>query len=82
MIKVNMTITHLKCHYNLPGANELTDLMRYSPTVYFLERSWCPYGFHDAVPTFIHVDSFSWWRHQMETFSPLLAICAPIMPSL
>ena len=25
MTKINVKITHLKCHLNLPGANELTD---------------------------------------------------------
>ena len=33
------------------------------------------------IPQFIHCGTrFTWWRHQMETFSALLAICAGNSP--
>ena len=31
MTKINMKITHLKCHSNLPGANELSHGSRRGP---------------------------------------------------
>ena len=36
--------------------------------------------FYDRLGTGMHDDDSSWWRHQMETFSALLAICAGNSP--
>ena len=35
---------------------------------------------HYIVPTHTYAERLTWWRHQMETFSALLAICAGNSP--
>ena len=40
VIKINMKITHLKCHYNLPGANELTGNVVSHHCSYMREIHW------------------------------------------
>ena len=47
---------------------------------------WVPFGFgnccfqFDAESLFKPMLTYSWWRHQMETFSALLALCAGNSP--
>ena len=40
----------------------------------------CLWKYTDMPPDIILDNSISWWRHQMETFSALLAICAGNSP--
>ena len=38
------------------------------------------FGLSISAPMSVHWRMFSWWRHQMETFSALLALCAGNSP--
>ena len=66
-------IKYLKFYSNFPGANELIHVVL-KMELYFLK---CRYGswYTNIYPWWI-ISGFTWWHHQMEAFSALLAICA------
>ena len=41
---------------------------------------WVIMSFTDMVLFYSRYESVTWWRHQMETFSALLALCVGISP--
>ena len=51
---------------------------------YFLIKfsmSWSPHSLSDSLCLYVYLSiCFSWWRHPMETFSVLLAICVGNSP--
>ena len=64
-----VVINNLQCHYN--AANCLPNPHNKRPIAHSCRRdTFCEFK----------VWSVSWWRHQMETFSSLLAICARNSP--
>ena len=73
--KIHLKMTYLKFHSNFPGANELNDdgrdrIQPRNPAVHHV--TWSIIRILFIHPW--HLER--WWRHQMETFSASLAICA------
>ena len=46
----------------------------------FTNTSFCPSVGSSHVQVLVHLQANPWWRHQMETFSALLAICVGHSP--
>ena len=46
----------------------------------FTNTCFCPSVGSSHVQVLVHLQANPWWRHQMETFSALLAICAGNSP--
>ena len=81
--KICLKITYLKFHLNLPGANELNAMMPHmSPRQwqYNPEQRYNKMSDDHAPQNNEPVKISSWWRHQMEKLSALLAICAGNAP--
>ena len=46
----------------------------------FHKQAFCEHSIHVSDAEWMHPSACSWWRHQMETFSALLALCAGNSP--
>ena len=69
------------------NTHEAGDLRRYRPHYDFIVmcKKYCLYGLYVhfgcfLIPSLQPLIIATWWRHQMETFSALLAICAGNSP--
>ena len=71
VIKISLKITCLKFHSDLPVANEINGSSFIHVIVCRLSAAK---SLHGPMLT------YSWWRHQMGTFSALLALCAGNSP--
>ena len=71
--KISLKITHLEFPLNLPWVIELN----HTRSKWFNHGTKTPQFARDCE---MKCKSISWWRHQMETFSALLAICAGNSP--
>ena len=78
----------LQVHITLVQTETETKMLTSDETfkcLFFNENIRCNLGFefHWSLPQEVQGNmAASWWRHQMETFSALLALCAGISPVL